>query len=90
MCIDVAGVIITNVLLAGIYFIFYSGLSRKIKIGALALVVVFTAAAVYYGKIKERLIAEYTANTAVEKVEGGVNHISAKEALTKPHLAHIL
>jgi len=79
-------VIITNVFLAGIYFIFYSGLSKTIRIAALALVVVCTGAAVYYGKIKERLIAEYTANTAVEQSEkGGVNHISAKEALTNPH-----
>lgn len=78
-------VIITNVFLAGIYFMFYSGLSKKIKIGALLLVIAVTAAAVYFGKIKERLIAEYAANTAVEKVEDGVNHISAGEALTKTH-----
>ena len=78
-------VIITNVLLTGIYLMFYSGLSKRIRIAALALVVVVTATAVYYGKIKERLVSEYTANTAVEKAVGGVNHISAKEALTKSH-----
>lgn len=83
-------VIITVILLTGIYFLFSKSVARRVKILSVAafIVVVFTFG--YYGKIKERLVREYMPNTETALYKdsktaaeaGAVYNVSIKQACT--------
>lgn len=75
-------IIITNVLLIAIYYIFYSGLTVRGRIAALVMLVGITVAIGYYGKIKERIAAEFTYSEA-NQMEEGVHKVTLKEAWTR-------
>lgn len=81
-------VIIIDVLLIAVYFIFYSGMPKKAKVVAVAAFCILIAGLGYFGKIKERLLAEYEPNvTVVEGTSvpnGGINTLTIKEAWSKP------
>ena len=83
-------VIITVVVLTGLYFLLSKSVARRIKIASIAafIVVVFTFG--YYGKIKDRFAKEYMPNTEVADYKDSktaaeaddVYSVSVKQAYT--------
>lgn len=77
-------ILIIDVLLIVAYYLFYSGFSRAIKIGAIAVFCTMVAILGYYGKIKDRLEAEYRPNTGQQAnitVDGkSMHNVSLYEA----------
>lgn len=76
-------VIITNVLLIALYFIFYSGMKVRGRIAAILLLCVMAGALGYYGKINERIAAEFVDTKQQEEADGGVHYVTLKEAWTR-------
>lgn len=78
-------VIIVDVLITGIYLLFYTRMQKRAKI---TMFVLFMASAItlgYYGKVGERLVAEFTTKS---KTENGVNILTVKEAWETPRFTH--
>ncbi len=75
-------IIITNVLLIAIYYIFYSGMKVRGRVAAILLLCIMAGGLGYYGKINERIAAEFT-NTESTKAAGGVHYVTLKEAWSR-------
>ncbi len=78
-------VIIVDVVLTAVYVLFYARMPKKARI---TVFVVFMASAIamgYYGRIKERLIAEFTTKA---QTENGVNILTIKEAWEKERFSY--
>lgn len=78
-------VIVTMVLLMVVYFLFFSGMPKMAKITALGLFLAGTVVLGYYGKINERISAEYAPQNIVheEAYPGTINNLTINEAWNK-------
>jgi O-antigen ligase len=72
-------IIITSVLLVIAYYIFYSGMSRQLKAIALLLFFIMAGTLGYYGKINERIAAEFHYSSP-ESSNADVHHVTLNEA----------
>lgn len=81
-------VIVIDVLLTAAYFVFFSGLSKKIKIILIAIFAVAAGSFVYFAKTNGNLPAEYTSNIpemeALAKEGIPVHNVTVAEAWNKP------
>ncbi len=75
-------IIITNVLLIAAYYIFYSRMTVKGRVAAITLLCLMVAGLGYYGKINERIAAEFDYNKT-EEANGGVHYVTLKEAWSR-------
>ncbi len=78
-------VIIIDVLLIAAYSLFFARMPKKARV---VLFLVFMASAVtlgYYGKIKDRLITEFTTKATLAN---GVNNLTVKDAWEKEQFSH--
>lgn len=85
-------VIIIDVLLIAVYFLFYSGMPKIAKVVTVTAFCILIAGLGYFGKIKERLLAEYEPNIevvgeATVADTGVINTLTIKEAWSKPQFA---
>lgn len=82
-------VIAVDVAMIGIYYLFFSGMSKRMRIASIAVFCAVAIALGYYGKIKERIVAEYRPNTEQQMSElaaaiaGTTYKVSIKDAYTK-------
>ncbi|AXG73695.1 hypothetical protein DVK85_05395 [Flavobacterium arcticum] len=76
-------IIITNVLLIAIYYIFYSGMKVRGRVVAILLLCIMAGGLGYYGKINERIAAEFTNNKQQDEAAGGVHYVTLKEAWSR-------
>ncbi|NDI98551.1 hypothetical protein GWA97_05650 [Flavobacterium sp. LaA7.5] len=76
-------IIITNVLLIALYYIFYSGMTVRGRVAAVTLLCIMAGLLGYYGKINERIAAEFTNNKQQNEAEGGVHYVTLQEAWSR-------
>lgn len=76
-------IIVTDVIIAVLFYGVYSSLNRKVKIIAIAAVFTLTAAVVFFSKIGDRITAELNP-PAKERSMEGINHVTMREAYTLP------
>ena len=81
-------VIVADVLLTAVYFVFFSNFSKKARIILSVLFIMIIGSFVYYAKTNSSLPAEYTSNIpemeALAKEGIPVNNITINEAWNKP------
>jgi len=78
-------VIIIDVILTAIFMLFYARVTKK---GRVVLFVLFMASAVamgYYGKLKDRLVTEFTTRATLAN---GVNNLTIRDAWEKEQFSH--
>lgn len=72
----------TSILLIVLYYMFYSGLTIKGRITAIVMLCLLAGIIGYNGKIKDRIVSEFTYSEA-EGQQDGVHMVTVKEAWTK-------
>lgn len=77
--------IIIDVLLTATYMLFYSRMPKKARVTVFLVFIASAVALGYYGKIKERLVEEFTTQATLAN---GVNNLTVKDALTKEKFSH--
>ena len=78
-------IIIINVLLIAAYFVFFSSLTVKAKLGSVLLFILFVGVVGYTGKINDRIVHEFRPNIAKGTAEeNGPHNVTIFQAWTQP------
>lgn len=80
-------VFIVDVLLTAVYLLFYSRMPKTARVTVFAVFILSAAAMGYYGRIKERLVSEFSTKVETQATTG-INVLTIREAWEKPQFTY--